>query len=381
MKGKRIALFIFVDALGWEILQAHPFFLSDIAKNRRRLKTILGYSSACDPSIISGLTPSEHGHWSCFYYSPETCPYKWVRWLGILPDFLTNNHRIRHRLSQLIAWVHGITGYFQIYNVPFKYLPYFDYAEKKWMWEPGGMIRGKSIVDLLSAKGISYYVKGPHTSDVQQWKEVEQAIDQQKIEFAYLFLGKLDALMHGWGTRDRSVGELLGEYDRLIRNLIKRAEEHYEQVDWYVFSDHGMHNVQQPVDLQKVIDRLDLVYGKDYAAMYDSTMARFWFLNDPAKQKITHALQQVPEGRWMLEKELRELGVYFPDHQYGDAIFLMHSNMLIVPSYMGAKMIAGMHGYHPDDADSYAAILSNRNLNDQNLESIKDIFRLMEKSL
>ena len=101
-KCKRLPLFLFIDAFGWEILKKHSFFLNDRIVYQKRLKTILGYSSACDPSIISGRLPNEHGHWNSFYYSPQSCPYKWLKWLRIFPECVMNHHRIRSKLSNLI---------------------------------------------------------------------------------------------------------------------------------------------------------------------------------------------------------------------------------------------------------------------------------------
>jgi hypothetical protein len=50
--------------------------------------------------------------------------------------------------------------------------------------------------------------------------------------------------------------------------------------------------------------------------------------------------------------------------------------VLIVPSHMGLKPITGMHGYHPDDADSDASLLSNVEPPCP-AETITDVFRLM----
>ena len=380
MKADKLSLFIFVDALGWEILKNHPDFLSTITKDKKKLKSILGYSSACDPAIISGLMPSQNGHWSSFYYSPETCPYKWVKWFNFLPKIITNYHRVRYRLSQLIAKVHGFTGYFQIYNVPFEYLPYFDYAEKKWMWYPNGLIYGDSIIDLLSRKNIPYYAKGPHTSEKEQLEELDQHIDDQDIKYAYIMLGYLDAVMHSKGTHHASVDKQLKDYDKVIKTIISKAEKHYHTVNWYVFSDHGMHNVTEVLDLKSIVEALGLIYGTDYTAMYDSTMARFWYLNENAKSKIQEALNQVPQGKFLKADDLIKMGIYFPDYKYGDDIFLVNSNILIIPSYMGLKPIAGMHGYSIDDADTDAAICSNQKIPD-NIEGIQDIFLLMKKEI
>jgi translation elongation factor EF-G len=45
------------------------------------------------------------------------------------------------------------------------------------------------------------------------------------------------------------------------------------------------------------IEPLPLKITEDYAVVYDSTMARFWFFNDRARREITSALEKVPQGR------------------------------------------------------------------------------------
>jgi hypothetical protein len=54
----------------------------------------------------------------------------------------------------------------------------------------------------------------------------------------------------------------------------------------------------------------------------------------------------------------------------------MNAGVLIVPSHMGLKPITGMHGYHPDDADSDASLLSNVEPPCP-AEAITDVFHLM----
>lgn len=134
--NRSLGLFVFIDAFGWEILRRHPHFLADLAPHRKPLETILGYSSACDPSIISGLTPAEHGLWSSYYFTPGRSPFAWVKLLGFLPKPVTERARVRHYLSKLVKKVCGIRGYFQLYNVPFHLLPLFSYAEWKRIWNP-----------------------------------------------------------------------------------------------------------------------------------------------------------------------------------------------------------------------------------------------------
>jgi hypothetical protein len=379
MKKKSIGLFFFIDAFGWNVYQRNRFFLEEITRDSKRLETILGYSSACDPSIISGLLPAEHRMWSSFYYSPATCPYRWLRHLRLLPNAIFNRGRVRYWMSRWIKKIHGFTGYFMIYSVPFRVLPYFDYSEKRSLWHEG-LLQGKTLFNRLDEQNRPYYVHTSGTSDIQRFTELRSKLENGSIDFAYISLGQLDALMHRIGNSGPKVSQLMHWYDEQIRMTIATAEAQYEQVSWYVFTDHGMHNTTGSCDLIADVERLGLEYGRDYVAFYDATMGRFWTLTDRSRTALIGLLGSHPQGRLVPDEELRRLGVYFEDHMYGDLIFLMNSGVQIVPSYMGGVRMPGLHGFDPQDADSYASILSNRSL-PESLQRIHQIYGLMEREV
>jgi predicted AlkP superfamily pyrophosphatase or phosphodiesterase len=271
--------------------------------------------------------------------------------------------------------VHGFTGYFMLYNLPFRYLPLFDYAEKKRIWSPGGVNQGKSVFDLLENKKIPYHVHQYGQSDAKKLSLLKKKIIDESINFAYISMGGLDSLMHKYGTNSERVEDKIEWYSNEFTKLLDLSEQHYSEVRYYVFTDHGMHNTQSTCDLQKQISQLKLKFGRDYAVVYDSTMARFWYLNDNAKNSIRELLSDHKSGRILSQKELEDFGVYFQDGKFGEDIFLMNSGIQICPSFMGQNFTAGLHGFHPDDKDSYAQICGSRKL--PRLESIKDIYQLM----
>ncbi|MGD8207628.1 MAG: hypothetical protein PVH47_06090, partial [Thiohalocapsa sp.] len=147
--AKTLSVVCFIDALGWEVLRGRSF-LDERLPHRRRLRSTFGFSSACVPSILSGLTPREHGHWSFFYYDPEHSPFKALRPLGWLPASLVDRGRVRNQISKLVKRAWGYTGYFQLYNIPFDRIGLFDYCEKKDLFQPGGLNRGENIFDVLA---------------------------------------------------------------------------------------------------------------------------------------------------------------------------------------------------------------------------------------
>jgi predicted AlkP superfamily pyrophosphatase or phosphodiesterase len=379
-KSDKLSLFLFIDAFGWEVKQRHPDFLHGLIQDSRPLETILGYSSACDPSIISGLTPSQHGLWSSYYYDPAGSPFKWTRPLHVLPDFIFRRDRVRNQLSKWIKKQCGMTGYFQLYAVPFKHLNLFNYAERKRIWEPGGLPQGESIFDRMTREGIPYSVHDSNANDKKRFEQLTADVVTQRIQFAYCSFSRLDALMHEKGNNHPDIGRLLEWYDEKIRALLEAAEENYQEVAWYVFTDHGMHNVVDTYDLAADIEALGLAWNRDYAVFYDSTKARFWFLNDRARRMVCAALENHPKGRMLSDEELKAHGVWFENRQYGELVFLMNPGVLIVPSFMGAKPCKGMHGYNPADPDSFASLSANKPIPSA-VTKIQHIHRIMLSEL
>jgi len=65
----------------------------------------------------------------------------------------------------------------------------------------------------------------------------------------------------------------------------------------------------------------------------------------------------------------------FPDRYFGELIFLVEEEgVLIVPSHMGERPIRAMHGYHPLDKHSYAALLTNQTEIPDDISAIPDLF-------
>lgn len=377
--ANKLTLFTFVDALGWEIYQRSPI-LTGLLGHAQPLKTTFGFSSAADPSILTGRYPDEHTHWSSFFYQPSSSPFKPFKYLSKLPACIFERHRVRHWLSKLMAKAYRYTGYFELYSVPFAHLPYFDYLEKHDYFVPGGILATDTIFDWCVSQQIPYHCANWRHSEEQVLHNMKQQISERKIKFGYTYLPKLDGVMHMHGTRHLEVGRKLLWLEENISALYQHAKKHYDDVALYLISDHGMTNVEQGVNVIKRVKATGLKYGKDYVAMYDSTMARFWFLNETSESIIRDALADEPCGDIIEEQQLKNMRVHFDDKRFGELFFLMKPGVLITPSYMGKSLIPGMHGYHPDDKNSYAMIAGNRAISDS-ITSITDIRKVMEYEL
>ena len=353
----RIDIFAFVDALGWEVLR-NLTFLEDELPFRQPVRSVLGYSSACVPSILTGRMPRDHGQWSFFFCSPETSPFRGLRPLRLLPKAITGRARVRNLLSKAVARQNGFTGYFQLYQLPFEHAHEFDYCEKTDLFAQGGVPRAPTIFDKLRAAGTPFHLSDWRQSEDVNLASMHAALERAEARFAFLYLADLDGALHMVGKDDPSITTRVARYETRLREVLVAARKRYGEVRLNVISDHGMAHVTRTFDLQPMLSKLPLRFGRDYVVALDSTMARFWLRSEAAARLIPAALAEAPGGRLMSAAELASLGCDFPGQRYGELVFLMDPGHLIVPSHMGLTPIAGMHGYHPDHPDSDAALLS-----------------------
>jgi len=373
-----LPLFVFIDACGWEIIKRDPF-LTAAAPNRRRLSSVFGYSSACVPSILSGRWPVEHRNWNYFVYDPVHSPFRSLRFLRWLPSGMTGRRIFRRYLSRLIKNRLSFRGYFDLYNIPFKHISLYNFSETKNPLQPGGLNRGPNIFDYLTEHGISYFVSDPGQDEFSNLDALTAEIQSERIDFAFQYWPGLDGLLHALGNRSPEISVKLRVYEDWIGRLLAATRGHYAGTRLYVFSDHGMANCDAVLDLKSEIEALPVRVPKDYVVVYDSTMARFWFFNERARWVVARCLQKNTQGRIVPDAELAQLGTLFPDRYFGELIFLAREGVLIVPSDMGARPIRGMHGYHPTDIHSYAALCTNQEVLPDDITSIPDIFRLMTR--
>jgi hypothetical protein len=148
-----------------------------------------------------------------------------------------------------------------------------------------------------------------------------------------------------------------------------------------ITSDHGMTPVRGHYDLVKDIKGLPFKMPEDYLAVYDSTMARFWFFSESARREVVALLTALPCGRILTDGELRQLGVLFADRRYGETIFLLHPGLMLMHGDFHGRnwMPVGMHGYHPDDPYSDAVFLSSQEP-PVPVNSIIDVYGCMQQA-
>ena len=374
-KHKTIEIFLFIDALGWKIVNDHGF-LPELLPYRKKIDMQFGYSSSAIPTILSGKTPAEHGHLGLFRFAPESSPFKKLSRLGWLfkPASFWNRGRVRHHLSKILKKIYGFTGYFQLYRMPIWKLGYVDYCEKKDLFIANGMEEFANLHDVLTSMNVAFHISDWHLSDNENYIAAEKAIANGK-NFLFVYTASFDGVLHDKVQDFTAVQNKLDSIKSQIEHLYAHAHNYADEVHFTVISDHGMTPLTGTVDIMKAVEESGLFFGKDYGVCYDSTMARFYYLSEKSERVITEIMKNFP-GHFLSENEEKKYGIYRIDRMFGDTIFLLDAGIQIVPSDMGSKPLNGMHGFIPENEHSFAAILSNTVL-PESVKHVADYFNLM----
>lgn len=379
MKSQQpLRIVVLIDALGWRYVKDRPF-LDDVLPHRQPLRTVLGFSSGAIPAILTGVSPSVNGHWNLFYYDPQGSPFRWLKHLQFLPDAVLDHRITRKVMKEFGRRVLGMGPLFECCVSP-RLLANFNWVEKRNIYDRGGISGAPSIFDQMAQEGVPYRVYSyHHSTDLEILRQAEQDIRNKEAQFYFLYLSEMDMFLHMHCHEPERIEERLDWYDRALRKVFQAAREIDSEAIFTVISDHGMTPVRDHFDLVKRIDELGFQMPEDYLAVYDSTMARFWFFNEGARQRVTQRLRELKCGRIVPDEELERLGVFFADRRFGEMVFLLHPGWILSESDFNGKGWAprGMHGYHPDDSYSDAIFLSNAKPRNA-MQEIAEVHEFME---
>jgi len=373
----KASIFVLMDALGWEWIKEHPF-LKDVAPYRRPLDSVLGFSTAAIPSILTGRFPDEHGRLSLFHRANGHSPFKKLSLICAMPPWMVENRYARFGVKTLARRMNNLSGYFQLYGIPLSYLPKLDVCEKRNIYAPGGIPGSTSIFDLLHDGGKSYKTYCYHDgTDDELIAAMEADLRAGQAKFYFLYLAELDYFLHLHADDREAAAQVLKKYSDKIAHLHEIATQTYGAADVHVFGDHGMAPTMATIDVQARLAPLPIKSSVDYLCLLDSTMARFWFFTARAKELVTAALKDVDGGRWLESEDLIKLHSWFPDSKYGEQIFLTESGTVIAPSHMGERALAGMHGFIPSAPHSRSAFVSSVDYG-ESITQITDLFGVMK---
>jgi hypothetical protein len=360
-RSQTIHICVLIDALGWRFVDGQNF-LNDSLPYRQPLQTVLGFSSGAIPAILTGRFPADNGHWNLLYYDPKGSPFHWLRYFNFLPERVMNHRITKKILKEVGRRFLGMGPLFECVVSP-RLLPSFNWTEKRNIYARGGIPGSISIFDLLYEANIPYRVYSYHTlSDKEIFKRANQDLKSGAATFFFLYLSEMDSYLHDHCDEYESLTGRLQWYAGQLQEFLGAALKQDPQADMTIFSDHGMTPVGHHFDLVKEVQSLGLKMPQDYLAVYDSTMGRFWFFSDRARDQVVGLLKNQLCGRILSDSELCQMGIFFPDSRYGEVIFLLKPGWLMTHSHFNGQgwRPKGMHGYDPGDSYSDAIVLSSR---------------------
>ncbi len=353
-----LVVIVLVDALGWEVARRHAFAPA-VLPGRSRLGTVLGYSSAAIPSLVTGRPPAEHGLWSM--YRRARAGDDVFAALGVLRRLPPLPHALEWRLRRLVRRALDrsgrVGGYYDLYEIPLRELPRFTLAAPSDPYVPGGVPGSETLFDRMHAEGVRWRAWTWRTEEARNVRELMDALGGDD-DVLFLYTAELDAMMHRLGVEAEPVGRRLRVWEDRLERIVTQAHRAGRDPRVVLLSDHGMTPVHRTVDVAALVAARGVRRRRDDAWFLDSTMVRLW--GRPAfAEAVGEALREADAGDLLDDATLERWGCRFPDGAYGESVVLARPGILIVPSYMGSTPVAAMHGYDPDDVHSPGVFMTN----------------------
>lgn len=219
--------------------------------------------------------------------------------------------------------------------MPYDRLPFFNYCEKTDIFAENGLTPVKNLCDVLNETKVPYLISDWRKPQALNIEQMKKAVKERTIEFGFLYTADFDGFLHDNIKKPETIAKEIKKYEQAIKELLQIGNDNYDDFTLAVISDHGMTPLCGTLDLKSQINKLGLKFGKDYVAVFDSTMARFWFLNAHAREQIMQVLISQTDAKLLTQAERQEYGIDFKDNMFGEEILLLEPGVQIVPCDMG----------------------------------------------
>lgn len=316
------------------------------------------FSFEPDAAFLCGRYPEETDSGTHFWYRPEASPFRRLSRWGPVADRLP--HLFQLSLRHWLRWnARGRARRITTARIPFSFLPFFDVVRQH------GPLDGRfcvfpTLFDLLRAGGKRFlYLGAPVSSASSQdvWRDFQRA-SLDRVDLVFLFVGDLDGIGHRYGPNSPEYRDAVWGMGHFIRQVQGRIEKEQGDVSCLVFGDHGMVEVQRLVDVHSTLEGLPVRPFSDYLYFLDSTLARFWFFNDRARQIVTQAMEAVRGGRLLTDEDREVYRIRYPHNRFGELIWWADGGALISPNFwQDQKLVRGMHGYRREIRENQAGFV------------------------
>lgn len=367
-----------LDGFKYEYLEKTKF-LKNLSLKNPNGEIYHGFGFASEFSAITGKDIEELGLIvNNFYYNPGKLKFfHFFRFLDLLPfnnlsrlllNFTYNTKEFLIRNNQPKS----------IFKIPLKYSIYFDYLIKKNFFT-SNLLDHKTIFGILKHKKVSGYMwpfiyeknktkidlanlatNTANTDHIAFIKSLQ--LLKKNPDICYIHFFSTDNLVHRNGTKSLKTLSLIKNLDKYLEEINKYADK------LLIYSDHGMTDINQLVNIKQIIDKTNLVYGKDYIMFLDATLARFWPLHDRAKNLIIKVLENTNKGKL----------IYFNNQEihkkFGHLVFQVNPGILILPNFYQNTPDKATHGYDDHSKDEKAMyIFADKTNNRKEIKKISNV--------
>lgn len=317
-----------------------------------------------DTTIFTGMFPNVHNVWTefCFvrkFIGSRKCRIleQIIKLISLLP-----NDEYKAKLRYLIERY--------LFNRPCKnpnLIPaaatcYFETSQKKEITEAGAIGNIQTLFDIFRRKGVKYnfiepWISGDRGVLFKAKREIKKNYD---YDFWYLKFNCLDHLGHKFGPNPSEFSDHLKKIDIYVKEIVTFLLRKNPKLKILVLADHGMSKVKKTINILEGIDQLRSRMYEDYVAFADSTMIRFWFFKEKAKNEIVNYLRQIKCGHILTTREKKILKIPL-DLKYGEIIYVINESYVIHPDFFHSKFIVnGMHGYaYPRTPEALPVLIMN----------------------
>jgi hypothetical protein len=173
-----------------------------------------------------------------------------------------------------------------------------------------------------------------------------------------VYLHHVDMASHLFGIDSSRFRSTLRRTDQRVRAIVGSVRRRFGAVDTVVFSDHGMSPARSYRSLPEL--RTHPAFGSAFCYALDATMVRLWPLKDRPflREELRDLVARRVPGRFLSERDRRELHVNFDHRDYGDEIFLAEPGAIIFPNFHSYVRPKAMHAYDPADPDQRGILIA-----------------------
>ena len=399
MRLNNVYIFVYIDALPSKYINSRdtPFLASLMRQGVFVLENIPGYSFGIQSTMLSGKLPQETKHWMPYIYISEfhgqSDDHHSVYYNFYLQGIL---HKLRYspkpmRYMYQFSLCNPVFGIFKknvakLCGIPLEYLDKFYVYPYYYMNENPFFLKLKNNFKEKYCAEVYYFghsLRNVQNGLIKLLKDIYSngaEVSQDLVFFVYI--DDLDGTGHKLGVGTKQWFEKLRMIDISLSYLYRLFHRLARSVRFIVFSDHGVCNADEYIDIEGLFQK----YGLKNSMFYfvDATLTFIWVDNHRCKELIFKIINKKLRGRVRIldieaDKDvLQRCGVYFENRAYGDLVVQTNPCKEFFPNFYSITTpFKGLHGFWPDEVVQQAYIITSCNNHDDfdvfKLRHIKDI--------